>query len=150
MTSRPDRARGGFTLLETLVVLAVLGLALGLVALYAPGRSRPLDLPAAAEDLARTLRLGRARAIAGNRTVQVAIDTANHAFALDGAVHALPEAFGIVVTARNSDVRGAVAAIGFSPDGSSSGGRVELSDSRRRMRVEVDWLTGRVTVTDAP
>jgi len=149
MTSRSDR-QCGFTLLETLVVVAVLGLAMGLVALYAPGRSRPLDLPAVAGDLATTLRLGRARAIAGNRTVQIRIDTAHHAFALDGAVHSLPEAFGIAVTTRSTEVQGSVAAIGFSPDGSSSGGRISLTDARRQMRVDVDWLTGRVSVSDAP
>ena len=43
---------------------------------------------------------------------------------------------------------GAPAGIAFLPDGSSSGGRVELARGARHARVGVDWLTGRVTVAD--
>jgi general secretion pathway protein H len=46
-------------------------------------------------------------------------------------------------------VGGAAADIRFLPDGSSTGGRVELKDGRRRMRIGVDWLNGRVSVGDA-
>ena len=38
----------------------------------------------------------------------------------------------------------------FAPDGSSTGGRIELAAGARRMQVGVDWLTGRVSVADAP
>ena len=41
-------------------------------------------------------------------------------------------------------------AISFAPDGSSSGGRIERADGGRRMRVSVDWLTGRVGVAEIP
>ena len=47
-------------------------------------------------------------------------------------------------------VDGQTAAITFLPDGSSTGGRVELAGAARRVQVGVDWLTGRVTVADGP
>jgi general secretion pathway protein H len=39
-------------------------------------------------------------------------------------------------------------AIRFNPDGSSTGGRISLSDGGRRIAVGVDWLTGRVAVAE--
>ncbi len=45
---------------------------------------------------------------------------------------------------------GAQAGIAFLPDGSSSGGRVELADGSRHMQIGVEWLTGRVSVADGP
>ena len=43
-----------------------------------------------------------------------------------------------------------LAGISFAPDGSSSGGRIVLADGGRRVQVGVDWLTGRVSVANAP
>jgi len=39
--------------------------------------------------------------------------------------------------------------ISFAPDGSSSGGRIELAENGVRLLVGVDWLTGLVSVADA-
>ena len=41
---------------------------------------------------------------------------------------------------------GARGGIRFFPDGSSTGGRVTLSHGSRQYFVDVDWLTGRVSV----
>ena len=45
---------------------------------------------------------------------------------------------------------GAAPRIGYFPDGSSSGGNITLSEARRSSRVDVDWLTGAVTVSAQP
>ena len=149
-SARPTRAPAGFTLLETLVVLTILGLALGMVAQYAPTRARPFDLRLAASEIAGTLRQGRARAVAGNRMVGVGFDTATRAMALDGAIRHFPAPLGFAVTTRAAMVAGSVATIVFAPDGSSSGGLVSITDGTREMRVAVDWLTGRVRQADGP
>ena len=38
--------------------------------------------------------------------------------------------------------------IRFFPDGGSNGGRVSLAVGERRFNVDVDWLTGRVSIVD--
>lgn len=142
------RADAGFTLIEVLVVLAILGLTAGLVATRGPGRNAALDLRAASGEVARAMRLARTQAIAGNAPVPVVLDPAAAGYRVgDGPPRRLAAGIDLSVVA----VAGAgLPTILFTPDGSSSGGRVELAAAGRRVQVSVEWLTGRVVVADAP
>lgn len=133
-TAPPPR---GFTLIEMLVVLVILGLALGLILTHGPLHSRRLDLDAAARSVAGSLRVARAQAIAQNRVVSVAV----------GPDAAWPA--GIAAPRLPAGVAIAGGPIAFAPDGSSSGGIVTLAAGDRRIAVEVNWLTGRVSVGQA-
>ncbi len=126
MTSRSE---AGFTLLEMLVVIAVMGLALGLLAASGPPHDRWLQTQAAARRIAATMRQDRGLAIATGQAV---------AFTQPP----LPGWLG--VTAQFPP-----GGLVFLPDGSSNGGRITLADGERQIAVSADWLTGRVS-TDAP
>ena len=140
----------GFTLLEILVVLAVLGLALVLVTGFRPPWSRGLDLDTTAAELASQLRLVRSEAIAGNRAVALELDLAGRRYRPGtAAARPLPTAFAVELVTISGERQGtALGGIRFHPDGSSSGGRIVLADRSRRVAIGVDWLTGRVTVAD--
>ena len=125
----------GFTLLEMIVVLVVLGLALGLVMTHGPARSPRLELDAAARQVAGALRLARSRAIAQERTVPVAFATGGYELDGDAAV-----SWAADVTPMGDRV------ISFTPDGGSSGGRIVLRGGGHQVAIGVDWLTGRVFV----
>ncbi|HYZ31470.1 MAG TPA: GspH/FimT family protein [Crenalkalicoccus sp.] len=142
------RAEAGFTLLEVIVVLVVLGLALGVFVSRGPPRSAALEIRAAAGQVAQALRQTRGRAIMLNRPVALTVDLGRLTYRNDGMPErALPPTLGVSVLAAGGDTLGGrLAAISFAPDGSSSGGHIELSDGRRRLRVGVDWLSGRVRV----
>jgi prepilin-type N-terminal cleavage/methylation domain-containing protein len=71
------RGTAGFTLIEMIVVLVVLGLALGLVMTRGPVHSRRLELDATARQVAGALRLARSRAIAEERGVAVVLELAD-------------------------------------------------------------------------
>src|SRR5262245_62430439 len=74
----PAGTEGGFTLLELLVVLAILGLT---VALAVPvfNRVMPgLELKAAARTVAAAMREARGIAVSSNREVAVTIDVSSH------------------------------------------------------------------------
>ena len=147
MISRRD-GDAGFTLIEVLAVLAILGLMAGLVATRGPQRSAAVDLRAAAAQVAGALRLARTQAIAGNNPVAVLLDPAAHALRVGAAApRRLPSGLLVSVISITEPGRPAIT---FAPDGSSTGGRVELAAGARRMQVGVDWLTGRVSVADAP
>jgi general secretion pathway protein H len=140
----------GFTLIEILVVLAIMGAVIGVVVMRGPVTSRGLQTRAAAGLLAQTLREARAQAIERSLIVNVAIDPVHHSFAADGgAVHAMAPGMEVAVVPPLKGP-GDVRVISFSPDGSASGGSVLLGSLPRRVRIDVEWLTGRVQVANAP
>jgi general secretion pathway protein H len=151
--SRKGRgAASGFTLLEMIVVLAVLGMVVGLVVTRGPQRSHGMDVRGAVATVVRTLRQARGQAIAANRPVMVAINGAQRTIGVDGAAAiVLSPELGLTAASGLGAVPGPkLTGIRFAPNGSSTGGRIVLADGRRRIVVGVDWLTGRVSVSDAP
>jgi general secretion pathway protein H len=146
MTSPISDREAGFTIIEMMVVLVVLGLALGLILARGPMRSVAAEAGSAAGSVAQALRVARAQAIAQGKPSRVLLDPATHRVLPENAPPvALPAAVTMDVTnAAGERMRAGV--IGFAPDGSSTGGAVELADGGRRVRITVDWLTGRVRV----
>ena len=150
-TPRPGAERCcGFTLIEVIVTLAILGIALVLVAGYKPPWSSGLGLKGTASELASGLRLARSEAIASNRPVVFDLDVTGHLYRVGaGAKRRLPDNLSIELLTIIGENRGARAGdIRFNPDGSSTGGRISLADGKQHMAVGVDWLTGRVSVAD--
>jgi general secretion pathway protein H len=145
---RPFRREAGFTLIEMLVVVAIMGFALTMVITRGPVRSQALEMKAAVSEVAQGLRLARSRAIATNTPVQFAVDVPLRSFRIDrGTPTILPRSLSISMTAVSEETLGArLAAIRFNGDGSATGGRIELTDGQRLSQVGVDWLTGRVSV----
>ena len=156
MTSRCKKARpqpdrcGGFTLIEVIVTLAILGFALVLVVGYKPPWSRGLGVKATAAELASGLRLARSEAIVHNRAVAFSLDVAGHRYRVGaGTERPVPANLSLQLLTIAGENRGNGAGdIRFQPDGSSTGGRISLADGQRHMAVGVDWLTGRISVAD--
>ncbi len=121
-------------------MLLILGLLGGLVLVRGPPRSAAVEMQRASSMVAGTLRLARSRAIATDRPVPVRFDPGSLSIQIGAdPARALPKGIGMSVGAS---------VILFRPDGSSSGGLVELAGSGRTAQVGVNWLTGRVAVAD--
>jgi general secretion pathway protein H len=135
-TGGANRGAAGFTLIEMIVAIAILGLALSVVVGFAPRRHGRLELDNAANGLAETLRLARAGAIARSTPVLFAPTRDGGGYAVDGVVRRLPPS--VVLTAAP--------AIRFAPDGSASGGTLRLANGSGTQELRVDWLTGQVAV----
>ena len=142
----------GFTLLELLVVLAIIGVVLAFV----PGfmlRGHPgLDVDVAARAIADALRQARSHAVLHNRDQLFALDVEERLFRIAGQRAPVQMAKGIEVTfqtARTEVMSETIGQIRFFPDGSATGGRIGLALDGRHVEVVVDWLTGLVSVNDA-
>jgi general secretion pathway protein H len=147
---QPTRYQAGFTLLEMIIVVTVLGLALGLVVTRGPMRSPKLEMQAAVNGIAQGLRLARSRAIATNRPVRFAVDIPQHSYRVENENPiVLPPSVSIAMTTLSDEPNATtrLATIRFNGDGSATGARVELANGQRTAQVNVEWLTGRVSVT---
>lgn len=134
------------------MVLVILALAAGLVLGRGPSRSAHLDLRAQASQITQALRGARGEAIATNRRVAFVLDAGQRSFRVgSGPQRILPQAMQVsMVAGERQDGNDHFPAILFAPDGSASGGTIVLAEGSSRMLVAVDWLTGRVHVSDAP
>jgi general secretion pathway protein H len=144
----PICGQSGFTLVEMLVVVAIMGFAFSLIVTRGPMRSPTIELQSAVNEFAQGLRLARSNAIATNSTARLTVDLAQRSFRIDNAAPiALPHSLTIAMTAVTEETVGQrVAAIRFNGDGSASGGRIDLTNGSRRAQVGIDWLTGRISV----
>jgi general secretion pathway protein H len=141
----------GFTILELLVVLVIGAVAYSLV-LGVPFRGASIaDLKAAARTLASGLRQAQTTAMATRRDALLTIDLDAREFQVTGseATRNLPKDLEIsLYTAQQEVTSDKKGSIRFYPDGSSTGGRITLAVKERKYLVDVDWLTGRVSIGD--
>jgi general secretion pathway protein H len=131
--SGAERMRqAGFTLIEMIVVIVIVGLVAGLVLVRQPWHSNGLNTEATLRTLTSALRVARSRAIAQDR--EVAVVTRGGGFVLDGgAPSVLPSGEAL-----------SAAEVIFMPDGGCSGATIVLASGSRRIAISVNWLTGRV------
>lgn len=138
----------GFTLVELLVVLLILGMALAAVA-QVIGRPTPeLELRTAASETAALFREARAIAIYSNRATTVAVDIDARTVSIDAErKRSIAPDIGVTLLAMSSNQAGErVGLVRFFPDGSSTGGDLTLFADEVTYHVVVNWLTGRTDI----
>jgi general secretion pathway protein H len=164
--------RGGFTLLELLVVLVLIGLAAGLAAPRWLAALPGVQLTTAARKTAALLRYAGSRAASEQALYQATVDLENKTVALSrqdtGGILLPPEPTASVqdnpppemlqIPAEVSIVQ-ATDGLGerqaeqlrifFFPGGGNSGGSLILGNTRgRRLFIQVDFITGSVQVKE--
>lgn len=143
--SQPAAARvAGFTLLETLLVMALMAGAALLAAMAFTGGMEGMRLRSESKEIAAQLRYTRARAIATGQPQLFRIDPRAHAWEAAGDRSGrIDDALSVRFTGvREAQVRAGEGAVLFFPDGGSTGGRVTLSAGNAAWSIDVAWLTG--------
>jgi len=147
MTSRVR----GFSMLELLVVLAIMALVTAAVMPMLGKGVSTTELKSAARSLASGLRLARSEAVSQHRQTFLVLDVAGRRFKVDQdpKQYALPRDVELkLYTAQKDLVDESVGAIRFFPDGGSNGGRITVASGERKYEVDVDWLTGRIAILE--
>lgn len=140
----------GFTLVELLVVLAVIGLLIAATPAILSAARPGVEARATTAELANDLRAARAKAIAENREIVMVFDLHGNAYAMqsDGNSHKLPRALKMKFVDGDSRSEGAAVEIRFFPDGSSSGGELQILSTKQAHRIVAYPLSGRIVVDE--
>lgn len=143
------RGARGFTLLELLVVFAIMALLIALV----PAAYENMRESAQYRDVVRTMladiRSARTQALLSGAEVSFRVDLANRVFGADGhARRPIPAAVDLRATVAGIELGSdGIASIRFLPGGGATGGTVDVSRHSSGMgtRITVDWLSGQVS-----
>jgi general secretion pathway protein H len=162
MTSRSDAtaerrsragsrgAAAGFTLIEMIVVLAIVGLVLSLVAVNRTPVSAATESRAVARDVYEALRAARSEALVTNRDVSFTVDVAHRSYGWgQRPPRYVPDGLQLALYTSSGDIVGKGAGrIRFDPDGGASGGRVTVAGGDHVWWIGVDWISGHVSIAE--
>ncbi len=147
----PAACQRGFSLLEIILVIALAAVMMTLAPrIFGSGVSGS-ELKSSVRTLAAAMKMARDHAINSRRETFVSINVNSREFTttLDERVHKLNDQLTLkLFTAETDQITAQSASFRFYPDGSSNGGRVTVIAGEREFFIDIDWLTGRVTVTD--
>lgn len=138
------RETDGFTLVEMLVVLAILALAATVALPHVPVSKREPSLAVVASEIVAGLRLARSLAVSTAKATEVEVDLKSRELRFpDGSSVGIGQSRTItaIVGRETVDANG-TATIAFLPQGGSSGAEIILLESTGSAIIEVNWLTG--------
>ena len=138
----------GFSLIEILLVAALIAVASGLAVAAISGGAPGVQLRSQAREIAAQLRFTRARALASGEAQRFTIVPAEHSWhAPEGRNGQISKRMDVSFTgARELMPQAGEGAIVFFPRGHSTGGAVRVAMRGSAWDVEAAWLTGEVRI----
>ncbi|MGH8076329.1 MAG: type II secretion system protein XpsH [Lysobacter sp.] len=145
------RRQSGVSLLEMLMVVALIAAASVLAAAAFSGGVGGMQLRGSAKEIAAQLRYTRTHAITTGEQQKFVIDPQAHTWqAPNGRSGEIPPSLRVAfIGARQVQPSRGEGAIVFFADGASTGGRVQVSLKRAAWNIDVAWLTGQVKLRRA-
>ena len=145
------RGNRGFSLLELIVVIVLIAATTALAAGVMTRGLAGQQLRNSSRELAAQLRYARAQAIVTGQPALFTINARTREWRGPNRRHGqVPREIKIVASgARVEQSQSDQAVIRFFPEGAATGGRILLSRERAGWQIDVEWLTGEVTVKRA-
>ncbi len=144
----------GFTLIELIIVLIIIGLAAGLAGIYIGSSSDNLTIRTFTKDVSAVLRYARNHAVAEKITYHFAVDVEEGVYRLYSDKKTddespsfnleknIPSGLEVIVDNTEDDIY----KIDLLPLGNSSGGMIEVRNEKAAYIISVSRVTGKVDV----
>jgi len=144
------RQTRGFTLVEIVVVIALIGLIFAVISVSIGAGLEGAKVRAASRDLAAALRYTRTQAIVKRESQALTLNVDARSYTAPGKPPVqLPKQMSLkLLTAASEQVDEGVGRIRFFADGSSTGGHIDVLRERAVWGIDVAWLTGEVTLRE--
>lgn len=142
-------SQAGFSLLELIAVLAILGIAAAMTLPSGKGANARATLDATAATLAATLRIAKAQGqrTSTDQTVTLDLDGRTYWSDADPKRRAIDPTIAVVIADDGFEWDGQTRRVRFRPDGAATGGRIVLAKGARQAQIAVDWMTGTTSLT---
>lgn len=147
----PANRVAGYSLLELLVVIAVMGIVATLAAGVLPRLSSDAVIHDVAADLLAVLRQARDHATRSSSDRHFWLDVDRRQYGLNDQTSPqhLPASVTIEMTSAEEESDDpSIGVIAFMSDGSSTGGRLTLRVGETSSAIDVDWLTGQASLVE--
>jgi general secretion pathway protein H len=149
---KSSSAEWGFTLVEMLVVLALMSVLLAVSLPYARSAGEAQRLDAETRKLAALLSEARVTALSKGAEAVARFNLDERRADLVGGMRNvdLPDGFDLKVLTAANEIEGREAGIRFFPEGGSTGGKVIVSHMGKERVIAINWLTGAVVIDHGP
>ena len=139
----------GFTLLELVIVIAILALAASLAFPRVQGANARTTLETTARRIASALQLAHAESRRTNTSQTLTLDLNHSVFWSDAAPthESIPKPIAVTTQDDSFEWSGTNRRIRFIPSGGATGGVIALVNGNDHARITVDWLTGATTLS---
>lgn len=141
----------GFSLIELLIALTLLVAAVSLVPVYLSKGVSTAELKSSVRQIVSGLRLVRSEAVSKSKDRVFLLDVQKREFTThpEHTARELPKGLDLrLKTAQSEQISEDQGGIRFFPDGSSTGGEISVSSDAREFSIAVDWISGKVKVSD--
>ncbi len=144
--ARPVR---GFTLIELIIVLLISVLGFAAISSNISSGNQSTKLQAAARDITSALRYAHGQALMTRQPVSVAINLDDNSYRVSNRskIYEFPTEIDVSLTVAEEELSEGEGGIRFFSDGSSTGGRIILEWDKQRRQIDVNWITGEVTLS---
>ncbi len=142
------RKRNGFTLLEIIIVLTLVTLILGLSTIYFAGFLPAVKFNATGREISALIRHARSLARTKMETQKVIFDLDGKSYGFEGQEgKAIPShALIMIADPVNGEIVHGKYRFVFHPSGGMEGGTIFLRGGKKKLRIDLDPITGAVVI----